>query len=399
MLTCSRCLICYCQTEIISLSAGERASPPPLDKAQTCKDDGANTFKDLQSEDKEEEGPEVLADCLSSPPENKLARDLRAIFTLKNLLQVPQEQLVSHLSKWGSPGSWISLCLRCNNAVGNALRIYEQILDATRILEGMKRDIVGMIKESLDLDIHPSPGNEEIAGILEVTVKTREFVRGCKSNNFLEQSLSVLCSFCGSLILSCYFIFVLFLGEYDQQSISDTFISGDLQTNELLKPQQVERVSKSSRNGEEEDLMEAMEVDEEDDAEKSIQSSSILDSSNEAPDDQSIPSIQSPPKLPDSEVQDNAEEISVVLNTEEPVVVENPNIEQPAIPPPEIKPESKPNNTIQLSFNIPKLPVIKKEQVPMPAKVETSWMIDGKAIIPHRMRNYLCKSISFQCII
>ncbi len=130
----ARCLICYCHTKVNPISAEERAPPPrrPQVEVQTCHDDGAT--ENFQSEDKD--GPE-LPDCLSSPPENKLTKDLRAIFILVKLLKVPQEELASHLSKWGSPCGWISLCSRCNKAVANAQRINQQVLDATRVLEGM----------------------------------------------------------------------------------------------------------------------------------------------------------------------------------------------------------------------------------------------------------------------
>lgn len=138
----------------------------------------------------EDESSENLDSANGSPPGKQfLAKDLNAIFILRNLLEIPSEQLETYLEN-GNPSEWsfVRFCGGCGDMVENAKKIYQEILDASRVFASIKGDLVNTLKNSWrNCSTRNHEENEvSVGGIwgeAEQTMKrmveeTREFVVG-----------------------------------------------------------------------------------------------------------------------------------------------------------------------------------------------------------------------------
>lgn len=63
-----------------------------------------------------------------------LSKNLRAVFLLRNLMQVPSSQLEENLKKCGNPESWISLCYHCSQLTNEALELHQKIVKIRQLI-------------------------------------------------------------------------------------------------------------------------------------------------------------------------------------------------------------------------------------------------------------------------
>lgn len=66
---------------------------------------------------------------------NKLLNNnLRAVFLLRNLMQVPRCQLEENLKKCGNPENWVRLCEQCTQLTSEAMELHQKIVKIRQLI-------------------------------------------------------------------------------------------------------------------------------------------------------------------------------------------------------------------------------------------------------------------------
>ncbi len=114
-----------------------------------------------------------------------ISKQLNVIFILKNLLQLPNNQLHKFLKNYGNSENWISLCAQCTQLTEESRKLHLQIVQVTRELKGYQKLIVEKVKSSPNKPPGDDDGSSEVTQLrdnpkLTIWNKTRTFVKYCK---------------------------------------------------------------------------------------------------------------------------------------------------------------------------------------------------------------------------
>lgn len=146
-----------------------------------------------------EDGSPEESEVDTSSGKQFLAKDLNAIFILRNLLEVPSEQLETYLEH-GNPSEWtfVRFCVGCGEMVDNAKKIYQEILDASRVFASIKGEIVNTVKNSWrtssisnhEVQVPLGSSRGEAEKTRRMVEETREFVVGSECfTDFLKNEM------------------------------------------------------------------------------------------------------------------------------------------------------------------------------------------------------------------
>ncbi|ODM96892.1 putative zinc finger protein [Orchesella cincta] len=114
----------------------------------------------------------------------KIAEQLKVIFLLRNVLEVPKENLSTYLMTWGSPQFWIASCSKCNKLIDEARSVYDDMLSSLNRFRVVKQKIVRTIKRS-SIDAEPLGYSHGVTKLL-ITNQTRQFVNIHDYGNFID---------------------------------------------------------------------------------------------------------------------------------------------------------------------------------------------------------------------
>lgn len=113
-----------------------------------------------------------------------LSQYLNVIFILRDIFQVPRNQLGDYLGKHPQIESWIDTCKKCQVIVQDCRSIYSELLKVTRKLQKCKHAIVEIVKKSYSYDFVEKRGcknyDENDDSHLDITDSCRKFVSQCK---------------------------------------------------------------------------------------------------------------------------------------------------------------------------------------------------------------------------
>ncbi len=124
-MNCQNCVICLTSLE------------PPIEEEEGkekltvtgCVDGGANGGN---------------RNCSEEP----LADNLKVVFLLKNLFEVPNEKLEYYLENFGNPSTWAKLCAKCQKLVEEARAIWVNLLRAVKQFAEIRCKVVGEVGRS-----------------------------------------------------------------------------------------------------------------------------------------------------------------------------------------------------------------------------------------------------------
>lgn len=161
----------------------EKLLPPPPPPQQKSSLVQSNKGGDL-----------CLVCCLEVPinqvnkkerPTNLLSSNLKVMFLFKNLLQVPEEQLLANMRKYGDPINWITLCKHCHQLTSEAMERHLQILTLVNQLRSILKLIVRKTRDSNHVKVQQHRNKKKT----EIWRWTREFVMNCKPSKSTKNQL------------------------------------------------------------------------------------------------------------------------------------------------------------------------------------------------------------------
>lgn len=120
-MNCENCLICLTPLE-----------PPPIEEEEK-----------LTSP--ENEGGVNGGNCSSG---KALGDNLKVIFLLKNLFEVPNSKLEYYLENFGNPASWARLCVKCQKLIEEARENWLNVLRAVKQFAGIRSKVIAEVGKS-----------------------------------------------------------------------------------------------------------------------------------------------------------------------------------------------------------------------------------------------------------